>query len=42
VDEVEVDRVHPQGRQAPVERRQRFVAAMIGIPQLGGDEDVLS
>ncbi len=42
VNEIEVDIFGTELLQAAVEGAQRIVIALIGIPELGGDEDVLA
>src|SRR5690606_20783467 len=42
MDEVEIHVLHTQFLQAFVERSPRDVVAMLVIPELGGDEDVVS
>ena len=42
VDQVEVDVVHPEPPQAALAGRQRRVVALLGVPQLGRDEDLLA
>lgn len=42
VHQVEVDVVEPEARQARVERGQRGFVALVGVPQLGGDEDLVA
>ena len=42
VDQVEVDVVEPESLEARLEGGQGRVVALLRVPQLGGDEDVLA
>jgi len=42
MDEVEVDNVEPQPLGAALERRQRPAEAVVGVPELGGDEQLVA
>jgi hypothetical protein len=42
VDQVEVDVLEPEPVQALVESLQRRVVPLLGVPQLGRDEDLLA
>ena len=42
VDQVEVDVVEAEPAEARLEGRQRRLVALLGVPQLGGDEEVLA
>ena len=42
VQQVEVDVLEPEPRQAGVERAQRAVVALVVVPELGGHEDLLA
>src|SRR5579875_2808945 len=42
VDQIQVEIVRPKPFQARVERRQRAVIALVGVPQLGDQVDFVS
>ena len=42
VDQVQVDVLEPEAIEALVERAQRLVVALVGVEQLGGDEDLVT